>query len=278
MRRGERGAAGGLVLALFLAAIAVAVVALWFWRGWLPPQASEQARGVDRVISYIAAAAGLILVGGHFVLARFVLASRREGGPAYRPAGRRAELLLSVIPVAVMVAVTEVGTMVLGAPVWKDVHTRQPGDLEVEITGMQYEWLARYPGGDGQWGRRDIEEFDGAINPLALDPRDRAGKDDIVSRGVIVLPAGRGVWFSIRSWDVLHGFNVPAFRLKQDAVPGMVTHLRLVPSAPTPPGAPLEVACAELCSSGHYRMKAKVIVLSPEDYAKWLETAPRFGD
>jgi len=69
----------------------------------------------------------------------------------------------------------------------------------------------------------------------------------------------------LTSQDVIHSFFIPAFRLKQDVVPGMtiVAWFR-----PTRTGA-FDLACAQLCGVGHYRMQATVYVHSAEDFARW---------
>jgi cytochrome c oxidase subunit 2 len=67
------------------------------------------------------------------------------------------------------------------------------------------------------------------------------------------------------SEDVIHSFFVPAFRIKQDAVPGM--HIQVWFEA-TKPGA-YELGCAELCGLGHYRMRAEVTVHDPNEFREW---------
>ncbi len=66
--------------------------------------------------------------------------------------------------------------------------------------------------------------------------------------------------------DVIHSFFVPVFRIKQDAVPGMNNRLWF---EATQTGE-FELACAELCGLGHYRMKARVIVHAEDEYGRWL--------
>jgi cytochrome c oxidase subunit 2 len=60
---------------------------------------------------------------------------------------------------------------------------------------------------------------------------------------------------------------MPAMRIKQDAVPGLNTHVRFTP---TKLGS-YEVACAELCGLGHYRMNTQVHVVSEAEYQQWLD-------
>jgi len=71
---------------------------------------------------------------------------------------------------------------------------------------------------------------------------------------------------SLRSVDVIHSFFVPSLRFKQDAVPGLNIHMHI---KPTQIGE-YEIACAELCGLGHYKMHGMVKVVSQGDFDKWL--------
>ena len=102
-------------------------------------------------------------------------------------------------------------------------------------------------------------------NPVGLDPKDPAGKDDVVSP-VMYVPVDREVEILIRTQDVTHSFYVREIRLKQDAVPGMTIHMHF---NATDIGQ-YEIACAELCGLGHYRMHTFFYVVSQADFDKWM--------
>ncbi len=87
------------------------------------------------------------------------------------------------------------------------------------------------------------------------------------SVGILVAPRGKTVRLLITSRDVIHSFYVPAFRLKQDAVPGRYTStwFRATRTGSFP------IYCAEYCGVGHSRMWARVVVVEPEDYERWLD-------
>jgi cytochrome c oxidase subunit 2 len=138
--------------------------------------------------------------------------------------------------------------------------------LQVEATGMQFAWYFRYPGPDAAFGRTRPQLVAPAeANPLGIDPADPRGTDDIVS-SQLVLPANREVDLRLHAQDVIHGFSVPALRLKQNAVPGQDMHIHFTP---TVPGA-YAILCTQLCGLGHYRMTANLRVLSLADYQRWL--------
>ena len=141
-----------------------------------------------------------------------------------------------------------------------------PTALQVEVTGMQFAWYFRYPGLDATFGATRPELVSAAEgNPLGLDPADPHGIDDLVA-SELVLPQGREVDLRLRAQDVIHGFAVPEMRLKQNAVPGQTVHLHFTPTTP----GTYAILCTQLCGSGHYRMNANLRVLSPSDFAQWL--------
>jgi cytochrome c oxidase subunit II len=87
---------------------------------------------------------------------------------------------------------------------------------------------------------------------------------------VLVLEKGRPTQFDITSdvHDVIHSFYVPQFRVKSDAVPGLITHTY---ATPTRVGT-YTLICTELCGPGHSLMRAVVRVMSATDFKAWLAT------
>jgi cytochrome c oxidase subunit II len=91
-----------------------------------------------------------------------------------------------------------------------------------------------------------------------------------VKSAVLVLEKGRPTQFDITSdvHDVIHSFYVPQFRVKSDAVPGLITHTY---ATPTRVGT-YTLICTELCGPGHSLMRAVVRVMSATDFKAWLAT------
>jgi cytochrome c oxidase subunit 2 len=94
--------------------------------------------------------------------------------------------------------------------------------------------------------------------------------DGKASVGTLYVPAGKPIKLVMTSRDVIHGFYVPQFRLKQDLVPGRYTTAWF---EATTPGV-YEILCAEFCGTGHSQMRGQVLVLSASDYEAWLEGSP----
>jgi cytochrome c oxidase subunit 2 len=79
----------------------------------------------------------------------------------------------------------------------------------------------------------------------------------------------RPVIVRISSKDVIHSFGLPYMRVKQDAIPGMVVPVHFTP-VKTSGDETWEIACAQLCGLGHYRMRGQYHVQTKEDFDKWM--------
>jgi cytochrome c oxidase subunit 2 len=163
---------------------------------------------------------------------------------------------------------------ITGQRVWANFHLTDPpkDTIMIEVTGQQFAWNIRYPGPDGVFGRTDVKLVDDAAgNPLGLDDKDPAARDDVVTQNQVAVPINRHVRIILKSKDVTHNFFVPQARMKQDAVPGLATFMQFTLNK----AGKYEVACAELCGQLHWQMKAFVNVMSDQEYQNWLkERAP----
>jgi cytochrome c oxidase subunit 2 len=197
----------------------------------------------------------------------------REGQKAeYFTDSHKLEIVWTVIPAIVLALL-----IFRGLRVWNDITGPASEQAEViELVGQQFAWTARYPGiKDKQLGTVNYKLID-ASNEFGLDLTDKNTFDDFKSLE-LHLPAGREVLLKIRAKDVLHSVFLPHFRVKMDAVPGMVTQFKFTPTLTTQemrdklgnPKFNYEMACAEICGKGHFSMRFPVIVDTPEDFEKW---------
>ena len=249
------------------------------WLG-LPPLATTSGHQIDNLIALMHVFMGILFVGwGAFfvyVLVRF----RRSRNPVanYAAVKTHASSYLEV-SVAIIELVLLFGFSV---PLWAARVDRIPPEnqaLVVQLTAEQFAWNVRYAGPDNVFGKADIKLIDIQENPLGVDRNDPAAKDDVVTMNQLYLPANRPIIVKLRSKDVIHSFNVPEFRVKQDAVPGLTIPVWFIPNVTTAemrtrtgnPEFQYEIACAQLCGLGHYRMRAFVTVLPPEEFQKWLD-------
>ena len=96
------------------------------------------------------------------------------------------------------------------------------------------------------------------------------GKDDIslAANADIAIPLNKDVIVSVTSLDVIHSFKVPAFRMTQDAIPG----LRLPVHFKATKTNTYQINCAQLCGIGHSNMKGIIKVLPQADFDVWLKS------
>lgn len=259
-----------MILAAVLTAIAVGAVLFTFWSPWwFTPLASDWGQ-IDTTLIVSLILTGIAFVAVNLFVAYALVRYRdRDGRQAsFIPHHSRLEWGL--------IAITTVGVIVLLGPglfVYSDFITSPKDAHTVEVLAEQWRWSYRFPGGDGQLGRTSPERFS-FENPFGIDPEDPRGQDDVLIRGNEVhLPVDAPVEVLLRSKDVIHSFFVPHFRVKMDAVPGMVSRVRFTP---TKTGS-FEIACAEYCGIGHYRMRGEVVVQSEQQFRDWLEQQPTFA-
>ena len=137
--------------------------------------------------------------------------------------------------------------------------------LQVHIVAEQFAWNIHYPGKDGVFGKMDPKLIT-ASNPLGLDPNDANGKDDVITLNQLHIPVDTPVIVNLSSKDVIHSFTLPVMRVKQDVIPGQVIPIWFEAKST----GNFEIACAQLCGLGHYRMRGFFIVDTKENFAKWL--------
>jgi len=263
----------GRIDAAFLAFLTVALVVAAvvtvggkFW--WLPPLASEHGKAIDTLFIVTLAITGLVFVLVQLFLALviFKFAGSEKRRAAHFTDNKALELIWTIVPAVILTAL-----IVSGGRLWSRIQIAEPPEdaFKVEVWGEQFRWTFRYPGKDGQFGRTDPKLIS-VENPLGIDKNDPAAKDDIfffAGEENLHIPVNKPVVVYLRSKDVLHSFYVPQLRVKQDAVPGMVTRTWFVVTKK----GEYEIACAELCGLGHYMMRGVMVAEDEKDVENWLK-------
>ena len=235
---------------------------------WFPVGASASAAWIDHQFAVTFILMGIVFVAAQGALGLFVWQYRDRGATQpvhYSHGNAKLEIIWTVLT-----AVLFIGLNLMGSRVWATERFDPPevGAVPVEATGLQFAWYFRYPGPDGKYGRTKAELEDasaGGESAVGLDPSDAASKDDIVS-GTMYIPVNREVDLALRAQDVIHSLFIPSMRFKQDAVPGLIIHMHFRPIQT----GDYEIACAELCGLGHYKMHGMLKVVSQEEFDKWL--------
>ena len=154
-----------------------------------------------------------------------------DGAPIHGHTGL--EIVWTVIPIVIVLGFAIYGAAALGRN-----EALAEDRLIVDVQGQQFAWTFTYP----SYGK--------------------------LKTGILALPVGRQVEFRITAveHDVLHSFYIPAFRLKQDAVPGVPQKMIATPDRL----GTYMVTCAELCGIGHSQMRTVLHVMSPAEFTAWI--------
>lgn len=202
----------------------------------LPEQASTVAGHVDALYVFLVAVSIVFTILTAALVLLFVVRYRRRSEDDVPPPPHedsKLEILCgSVLLVLVLVMFG------WGAKVFFE-SSRPPADaMEILVVGKQWMWKLQHPN-----GKREINELH--------------------------VPVGQPIQLTMTSEDVIHSFYIPAFRVKQDVLPGRYTKVWF---EATQPGR-YHLFCTEYCGTEHSRMGGFVTVLSQADYERWLRGA-----
>ncbi len=235
---------------------------------FLPINASAHGHEIDLMIYLLHLLAFVLFLGWgiYFVIALIKFNRWKNPKANYHGVHTHASSVVEVT-VAIIEVILLVGFSI---PFWaKQVNAlpNREDTLEIRIVAEQFAWNIHYPGKDGKFGKTDPKLIDQQSNPIGLDNSDPAAKDDITTINQLHLPIGRPAYIHLSTKDVIHSFKVPAMRVTQDVIPGMSIPVWFTPTKT----GDFEIACAQLCGLGHYRMKGFLKVHDEEGFEKWLE-------
>jgi cytochrome c oxidase subunit 2 len=210
----------------------------------MPEPASTVAEDIDRIYDFITWICLFFFALIVVLMVYFVIRYRRRaqvaetGGPKHHTA---LEVTWTVIPLILVIVIFYVGMRG-----YVNLATPPENTYDIEVTGQRWFWTFSYPNG-------------------ATDTN------------VLHVPVGRPVKLIMRSEDVVHSLFIPAFRVKQDVVPGKRTMLWFEATRE----GEFDIYCAEYCGTQHSQMLAKVVVYGEpqfeaviEDLAAWIERVP----
>lgn len=175
-----------------------------------------------------------LLIAGLIIYFSIRYRRRQNGAPVVIKGTIWLEVVWTVVPMLL--------TMVMfawGASAFVDMRTMPPNALKIRVVGKQWMWKLQHP-----QGRAEINELH--------------------------IPMNQPVVLTMISQDVIHSFYVPAFRVKQDVLPGYYSSLWF---NATKLGR-YHLFCAEYCGTNHSQMIGSVVVMTPEDYSEWLANGP----
>lgn len=221
---------------------------------------SHEVYDLHMLVLYICTVIGVIVFGAMFWSMFF---HRKSKG--YEPAtfheSTKVELLWTIIPIIILIAMAYPATITL-----IDIENNDDSDLTIQVTGSQWKWHYSY--------------FDEGVDFYSSLSTPRAQWDNLSGEGEekgenyllevdnpLVIPANRKVRFLITSDDVIHSWWVAAFAVKQDAVPGFINESWTIANEP----GTYRGQCAELCGKDHGYMPIVVEVLPEAEFDAWLQ-------
>ncbi len=208
---------------------------------WLPPTFSTYGPEIDRLFYVIYYVTNAVFFAVQLTLLAFLFLYRERPGrrATYTHGNTALEIAWTIAPAVLLVILA-----LVSRTVWAEIKGRvPPSDMLVQVTAKQFNWEIAYPGPDGKLGTDDDVKMDNDFH----------------------VPVNKTVRIVLKSRDVIHSFFVPAFRLKQDAVPGHEIPVWFKATK----ADKYEVPCAELCGFGHSGMKGWLYVQTPEEYEAW---------
>jgi cytochrome c oxidase subunit 2 len=203
-----------------------------------PEQASTIAPRVDALYTFLLCVSGFFTVA-IFIAIVFLAIKYRHGRRKDQPHPEPEQLwMLEIAWIVIPLGLTMV-MFVWGAVLYFQIRTMPEDAIELQVVGKQWMWKIYHP-----QGRSEINELH--------------------------VPVGRAVRLRMISQDVIHSFYIPAFRVKMDVLPGRYTAMWFEATKP----GDYDLFCAEYCGTEHANMSGRVFVMTPADYAEWLQGAP----
>ncbi len=207
---------------------------------FMPFAATEVAKNVDTLYSFLLWASFIsfvLVIGGLIIFASQYKRKGQDDKTPYISHNTTLEFLWSFIPFVIFMVV-----FVWGWVVYYQMRTFPEDSLEVAVTGQKWSWNFTYKNGRN-------------------------------SGGSLTVPVGQNVKLLMTSTDVLHSFFVPAFRIKQDVIPGRYTAVWFKADHE----GTYNVFCTEYCGDNHSGMLAKINVVSREAFDEYLSNEPYKG-
>lgn len=212
-----------------------------------PNQASNFAPNVDHLFYFLVSVTGFFTLLIFALIFYFAIKYRRRSPDEIPPRTHESfklEALWIGVPFLLMMVM-----FTWGASIYYQEHMPPKNAMEIFVVGKQWMWKLQHPE-----GKREINELH--------------------------VPVGRAVRLTMTSEDVIHDFFIPAFRVKNDVIPGRYTSLWF---EATKVGT-YHLFCSQYCGVNHSQMKGWVVVMNPADYEQWLtggargETMAQFGE
>jgi cytochrome c oxidase subunit 2 len=189
---------------------------------------------VDNIFLFIIVVAVVLLLLVTILMIYFAFKYNHKRHPESRPVKQNVwlEILWTVIPTILALTI-----FFYGFEGFKLMRTVPEDALKIKVTGRMWDWSFEYANG------RQTDK--------------------------LYVPKDKNIKLEMKALDVLHSLYIPAFRIKEDLVPGKETYLWFKPQTL----GPADIFCAEFCGQRHAYMMSQVIVMEPDEFDKWYREA-----
>ena len=247
----------GSLLLPFLMLTTTSIKADWFalnmTRG--VTDVSNEVFELHMLIFWICVAIGIVVFSVMFY-SMWAHTKKKNPEPAKFHENHKLEIAWTIIPFLILIAMAVPASKTL-----VKIYDDEAGDVNIQVTGYQWKWQYRY-----------LEDDISFFSNLSTDPDEIY---NLVPKGenylqevdeMVVIPVGKKVRFLITANDVIHSWWMPAFAIKQDAIPGFVNTAWTVVDKP----GIYRGKCTELCGKNHGFMPIVVKVVEQEEYDQWV--------
>ena len=188
---------------------------------------------VDQAFILLIAVSAVLLVVITGTMIYFIIRYRRSRNP--EPSDIRGnvkvEIAWMIIPLIIVMAM-----FYLGWQSFLGLRTVPSDAINIRVEAMQFAWVFKYP-------------------------------NNKESEGLLMVPRGRSIKLNLTSMDVIHGFYVPAFRIKMDALRNMETYAWFYADRI----GNYDIMCTQYCGEGHAEMSATLKIVTEDEYNAWLQ-------
>ena len=216
---------------------------------------SKEVYELHMLIFWICVVIGLLVFGVMFY-SMYAYTKKKNPIPATFHESTKVELAWTIIPFLILIAMAVPASKTL-----QNIYDDEAGDINIQVVGYQWKWQYRYLEDDISFFSNLMTDLDEIYNKVPKGENYLQEVDEMV-----LVPVGKKIRFLITANDVIHSWWIPAFAIKQDAIPGFINTAWTVIDEP----GVYRGKCTELCGKNHGFMPIVVKAVEQEEYDLWV--------
>lgn len=216
---------------------------------------SNEVFELHMLIFWICVAIGVLVFGVMFY-SMYAYTKKKNPVAATFHESTKVEIAWTIIPFLILIAMAVPASKTL-----QTMYNDEAGDINIQVVGYQWKWQYRYLEDDVNFFANLTTDLDEIYNKVPKGENYLQEVDEMV-----VIPVGKKVRFLITANDVIHSWWVPAFAIKQDAIPGFINTAWTIVEEP----GLYRGKCTELCGKNHGFMPIVVKAVEQDEYDSWI--------